>query len=322
MEVSIHPLRVRDSDALFHNHVIYSWPPTNAKGDIHTHAVLPAVLTKDAMTRLPKDLDSHLSLLVTRYFRSFPLYCSPLQILKEVYIYYTSLEPRSSYAHVLQQALKLLVLVHVGGDVTLPPVADDAALFETVCKTMGDIDISNTTPTPCFIRAQYGSVMPALALSLMNEVLTSLEQLLLNHEDHEWPISLAVLLVLLMVIESIQYHAAKTPYHDAFDTAPDNATIANAQKEDELGIESLFKYYTACFSGCHARLRPTWEGEDVAQGVGNDDKFVEKVREAIKKASPGGYLHKKAIGVREGEDMGYYFDRLVARLLLLRPSTA
>jgi hypothetical protein len=322
LHLPVHALHVEDPDALFHEHVIYSWPPSNSEGDVHTHAILPAVLTPDAFSSLTQTLDNHLALLVTQHFRSFPLYCSQLRILRDVYIYYRTLPANSPHVRVLQQALKLLVLVHIGGDLTLPSTSEDAVLAQLVRTTIGNMDSEGITPTPCFIRSQFGSVMPTLALSLMREVLSTLEQLLLNRECHEWPITLAVLIVVLMVIESIHYHAAKLPYHHAYGQPPNATQIAQDRKVDEQGIESLFKFYTACFSGCHARLRPGWEGENTSQGIDADDKFIESVREAIKNASPGGYLQKRATGDREGEDMGYFFDRLVARLLVLKASPA
>lgn len=325
LHVPVHAIQVEDTSSLYHRHIIYSWPPSESKGDTHTHVVLPAVLTPDALSRLPDILDSHLSLLVTHHFRSFPLYCSPLRILREVYVFYRSLPQHTSSSHLLHQALKLLVLVHIGGDVTLPSPSTDPVLTQLLRASMPlDVTSDNITPTPCFIRSQLGSAMPKLALSIMKHVLSSLEQLFLNRECSEWPITLAVLIVVLMTIESIHYHAAKLPYHDAYDSQsapPDPASIAQDRRVDEQGIESLFKFYAACFSGCHARLKPSWQGdasgETSAMGDRPEDKFIENVREAAKKADSSGYLLKRATEDRQGEDMGFFFDRLVARLLVL-----
>ncbi|KAF2474600.1 uncharacterized protein BDR25DRAFT_301288 [Lindgomyces ingoldianus] len=331
-----HAIEVYDSNALYHKHVIYSWLPGSSTGDIHTHVVLPAALTPEALDTLSDTLDTHLSLLVTQHFRSFPLYASPLRILREVYIFYRSLPTNTPHSRLLHQSLKLLVLVHIGGDLTLPTPSSDPILAQLVRTSMAlDLDEEEITPTPCFIRSQLGSVMPTIALSLMKDVLFRLEQLFLNRECHEWPVALAVLIIVLMTIESIQYHAAKLPYHHKYDTKPTSGQKAEEmeRKVDEQGIKSLFSFYTACFSGCHARLRPDWEGEagpstenpnpgfspnNQSPDLKSEDKFIESVREAVKRASQAGYLAIKANEEREGEDMVFFFDRLVARLLLLR----
>ncbi|KAJ4370681.1 hypothetical protein N0V83_005202 [Neocucurbitaria cava] len=341
LPVSVHALQLEDTHPLVHKHIIYTWPPESSSASAHTHAVLPAVLTKDAISSLMHTLDSHLSLLVTKHFRGFPLYCSPLRILREVYVFSRSIPPNAPHARTLHQALKLLVLVHIGGDITLPPRSQHPVLAQLVRSTM---DLSDTlNPTPCFIRAQFGSIMPELALHLMKDVLSSLEQLLLNRECAEWPIALAVLITVLMTVESIHYHAAKLPYHydsnnnnnhnnsntSQYSSTTDTTTTEEDVKVDDEGVRTLLAFYSACFSGCHARLRPDWEGEvgasvrtQMQRGGGKasaEDVFVENVREAIRKASAAGYLKKKAGEMkREGDDMGFFFDRLVARLMLLR----
>ncbi|KAF2112457.1 hypothetical protein BDV96DRAFT_580767 [Lophiotrema nucula] len=334
----VHALQVDDTDTLLHDHVVYAWPPTSSTGEQHTHAVLPAILTPEAEASLHDTLHGHLSLLVTHHFRSFPLYCSQLRILREVYIFYRSLPSNSLHSRLLHQALKLLVLVHIGGDLALPHPSTDPILTNLVQATMSHLPNDETiTPTPCFIRAQFGAIMPSLALSLMKDVLSSLEQLFLNRECHEWPLALAVSIVVLLTIESVHYHAAKLPYHASFDTHKRTRSDEELCRSDNTGVTTLLRFYAACFSGCHARLKPDWEGEvaqtsiydttstsfgtgtiDPATGLKAEDKFVESVREAVRKASPGGYLVRKASGEREGESMEWFFDRLVARLLVLK----
>jgi hypothetical protein len=318
LTVPVHALHMDTNEPHLHNHAIYSWPPESSKVSEHVHAVLPAVLTGHAMSDLMHTLDDHLSLLVSYHFRHFPLFCSPLRILRDVYVLSRSLSSGSSQARTLHQALKLLVLVHVGGDVALPSTNNSHSLSHLVQDTMDVPDKS--TPTPCFIRSQFGSIMPGLALDLMREVLSSLEQLLLNRDCEDWPVALAVLITVLMTIESIHYHAAKLPYHNSFDT-PKSSILVHDHNVDDDGVTTLLAFYTACFSGCHARLRPDWEGEATQhqQSSRPEDVFVENVRRSIKKASGAGYLSRKATEQRLGDDMEYFFDRLVARLLLLKP---
>jgi hypothetical protein len=316
LAIPVHPLHIVDSQPHLHDHVVYSWPPGSVAGAKHTHAVLPAVLTDNAMENLMQTLDNHLSLLVLQYFRHFPLFSSPLKVLRSVYLYFHTLRPGSSQYRTLHQAFKLLVLVHIGGDITLPAPNGSPVLSQLVHRTM---DVPNDLiPTPCFIRSQFGKVMPGLALSMMKEVLSSLEQLLLNRDCDNWPISLAVLIVVLMTIESIHYHAAKVPYHSSYDK-PKTANTEEGYDVNDESVKTLLAFYTACFIGCHARLRPDWDGEATTQRTSTaEDSFVESVRESIKEASVDRYLARKATESRHGDDMGYFFDRLVARLLLLK----
>jgi hypothetical protein len=312
--VPVHALHIEPTQTHIHEHIVYSWPPESASGSTHTHAVLLAVLTESAMLNLTQTLDTHLALLVTHHFRSFPLYCSPLRILREIYVFQRSLPPHSPHTHILHQALKLLVLVHIGGDMTLSPPSDNPALTQLIHSTTptsrDDVDLA---PTPCFIRAQFGSVMPRLALTLMQDVLASLEHLLLGRDCDDWPISLAVLITVLMTVESIHYHAAKLPYHNLIN--PRRPVDENVNVDDE-GVRTLLAFYSACFSGCHVRLGPEWEGDAVRAGS-PEDVFVESVREGVRSACCDGYLEQKAGGKREGDDIGFFFDRLVSRLLLL-----
>lgn len=47
--------------------------------------------------------------------------------------------------------------------------------------------------------------------------------------------------------------------------------------------------------------------------------FVESVRESMKRASAAGYLAQKVGEKRGGEgDMEFFFDRLVARMLVMK----
>lgn len=321
LQVPVHALQFEDSSAptLTHSHVVYSWPPTSSSGSLQTHAVLPAILATDPSFNLTRTLNDHLSLLVTHHFRAFPIFRSSLSILRDVYIFSQTISPGTNYARTLHQALKLLVLVHIGGDITLPTHGESTGLVQLIRHTM-DLP-EKASPTPCFIRAQFGAIMPGLALALMKEVLSSLEQLLLNRDSDDWPIALAILMVVLMTVESIHYHAAKLPYHNQYDTPRSHDSDEDLEVDDE-GVKKLLTFYSACFSGCHTRLRPDWEGEPTQSHSRNnmtaEDTFIESVRDAIRSANGVCYLHK-AHEKRQNGDMGFFFDRLVARLLLLKP---
>ncbi|KAF9692285.1 hypothetical protein EKO04_009376 [Ascochyta lentis] len=317
IKVSVHPVEIDNPQPLVHKHLVYSWPPQSSTSSTHTQAVLPAVLTEETVAGLESALDAHLALLVMSEFQAFPLYCSPLRTLHRVYIFFRSLQPDSAPWRLLLDALKLLVLVHVGGDITLPKQFESPPLARLVRSTM---NVSrDKQPSPCFIRAQFGAVMPTLASRLMERVLSSLELLLLSRNGDHWPLALATLLIVLMTVESIHYHAAKLPYHDAHDV--DRALHStDGLDADDSAVDTILAFYKACFSACHTRLRPDWEGElNTATGSSSPaDQFVKSVREAVGKASAGDYLESKVREKRvDEEDMGFFFDRLVARLLLL-----
>ncbi|KAH4818991.1 hypothetical protein HBH61_037760 [Parastagonospora nodorum] len=318
LSVPVHPLHIEVGQQYLHEHSIYTWPPTVSTSMTHKHAVLPAAMTRDAMSHLTQTLDTHLSLLVMHHFREFPLFCSPLKILRDVYLYFRSLPNGSTKSRTLRQALKLLVLVHIGGDISVPSPNTHPILHQFA---QGTADIADDyTLTPCYIRSQFGSVMPELAFNMMKEVLSSLEQLLLNRDCEDWPMTLAVITTILMTIESIHYHAAKLPYHSSLD-GPRPLTLDEGAGINEEGVKTLLAFYTACFAGCHARLRPDWEGESITSQSASspDDVFVQSVRKSIGRASVDGYLSRKATQARQGDDMEFFFDRLVARLLLSKP---
>ena len=166
-------------------------------------------------------------------------------------------------------------------------------------------------------------MMPDLAHDLMTRVLSSLELLLLRRNEEEWPLILATLIVVLMIVESIQYHSAKRPYHEAYDLKSFARSNDHLEGDDDA-VEKLLTFYSACFSACHNRLRPDWKGEldRAATRASPSDTFVRSMREAIGQASPGGYLARKARAKRRNdEDMGFFLDRLVARLLLTQLQT-
>ncbi|CAI6331911.1 unnamed protein product [Periconia digitata] len=316
IKVSVHPLRIRDLPFLCHNHVIYEWPPSSAPPQTYSHLVLPATMSQDSMTNLPTDLDNHLSLLVKSHFRSFPLYCSPITVLREVYVLYLSL-PQNTHEHLLEQALKLLTLVHLSGDITIPSPSTNSVLDELIGSTMTLEEPLATTP--CFIRAQFGTIAQTLALSLMKEVLLSLEELSLKNGLRVWPVALATLMLVLMTIESIQYHASKLPYHHNYDST-ESKPGSESQLENEDAVKSLLAFYTARFGDYHSRLHDMRDRTATGSSdldMNPEDKFIENIREMIKKISLGEYAVRRAGAERVDQDMQWFFDRLVARLLVL-----
>ncbi|KAG9206369.1 hypothetical protein G6514_005096 [Epicoccum nigrum] len=317
LTLEVNPVFIDNEKPLVHEHLVYSWPPQSSTTATHTQPVLPAILSASAITSLSQGLDSHLEHLVLSEFKAFPPYLSPLRILNKVYTFFRSLPAISDSSRLLLQALKLLVLVHVGGDITLPKQSDSTPLKQLVRCTMHIPEASR--PSPCLIRAQFGAAMPDLATKLMREVLSVLERILFSRNEDDWPVALAALMVVLMTVESIHYHAAKLPYHDAY--SPSRSENADGGFDaDDGAVDTLLASYKACFSACHTRLQPDWQG-DLSTGAGKTDpadQFVASVREAVGKEGVESYLAGKVDEkFVDEEDMGFFFDRLVARLLLL-----
>ncbi|KAF3006012.1 hypothetical protein E8E13_010578 [Curvularia kusanoi] len=318
LALEVNPVFIENEKPLVHEHLVYSWPPQSSTTATHTQPVLPAVLSASAASDLARSLDEHLEHLVVSEFKAFPPYCSPLRILDKVYTFFRSLPKHSDSARLLLQALKLLVLVHVGGDITLPKQSDSTSLKQLVRCTMNISE--DMRPSPCLIRSQFGTVMPELASKLMREVLSVLEPVLFSRNENNWPVALATLTVILMTVESIQYHAAKLPYHDAYGPArPENS--ADSFEADDSAVETILTSYKACFSACHTRLQPDWKGDlgPVSGKSSPADEFVKSVREAVGKGDVESYLAGKLHEKRhvDDDDMDFFFDRLVARLLLL-----
>ena len=199
-----------DIRQLYHRHIVYNWPPsthsTASNGTPRHQAVFPAILS--STSDLEESLDAHLTVLVDAHFQHFPLFCSPLRILRDIHVLCKKLP--SAHARILQQSLKLLVLVHIGGDITLN-VLDPAVahMMAAVGLKTALADGAPAALTPCFIRGQLGAVIPVLAQELMRDVLAHLERLAFSRQCSQWPVVVSSLAVLLMTVESIQYHAAK-----------------------------------------------------------------------------------------------------------------
>jgi hypothetical protein len=97
-----HRHRFAPSD-LNHDHVVYTWPKVpgqTSERRVENHRVFPAVLS--TTTDLKFAVDKHLSKLLDepRNFAQFPLYDSPLKVLRTIHNYYYGLknvgQPHSS----------------------------------------------------------------------------------------------------------------------------------------------------------------------------------------------------------------------------------
>ncbi|KAF1815832.1 hypothetical protein P152DRAFT_455546 [Eremomyces bilateralis CBS 781.70] len=318
----------RNRSQLNHEHVVYPWPPkkdgTATKTHVN-HKVLPVVLART--DDLFEMLDRYLERLVEdpENFRSFPVYASQLGVLRQIYMF--KRRSQRPEADMLKQALKALVLVHTAGNIKVD-VEDPG-----VKPIMAMHRVTDTTRVmPCFVRGQLGVVMPQLAKRLMDTTLKKMEPHLYSRDCEEWPLVLATFMVLLMTIESIQYHAAKEAYHALFDriSADPGApafsahTGPHSSKIDDKTAVCLLEQYSKCFQKCHKKLTmtaPKTLASPSSVGSRADqeacDRFIDDLRSTIERCNP--YLEQRCeLKVDRADNMSFFFDRLVAKLLLLK----
>lgn len=346
-EAEIKLVKPKDMDKLVHRHIAYPWQPDPTKPARKQPCcdfVFPAILAKTDI--LPTVLENHICKLLDNKanFSQFPLYRSELAVLQQIYIYYQSL-PKVDILETmamngrttLRQALKLLILVHIGGDTKL----DDNCHCEShniVAKYFPEIEGSEpVVATPCFIRGQLGPVFAHLAKKLMKDVLSRLELLSLSRDNcQHFPIILSTFAVLFMAVETIQYHAAKESYHASYDTeAERTCEKIHVLANEEEGVENLLNFYNACFGNCHANLHDrsaagfshfAAAAARTNGGAGEGERertvsYLKTIKKAVDRARH--YLVRKkdrgCVGDGLGKgDMSVYFDRLLAKLFLIR----
>ena len=212
--------------------------------------------------------------------------------------------------------MKLLVLVHIGGDTTIYPTASSWGIITHFFGSTIQID----EVTPCFIRGQLGPIFSELALGLMKEVLNELEFHCLSRNCAHFPLIISTFAIVFMAVESIQYHAAKDSYHATYNgTGSRLIAISKPSFEpDSEGVDALLNFYKACFSGCHSDtlLSVSKSGAPLEGSAGGG--FVTLLKDAVGQVKS--YLiDRSAVTVSPGrEDMTVFFDRLLARLFLLQ----
>ncbi|KAK8175772.1 hypothetical protein IWX90DRAFT_120700 [Phyllosticta citrichinensis] len=277
---------------ILHEHLVYPWPPRSdqAAPAMHTHNVFPAIAVNQI--RLRFTLDQYLSDLVDNptYIHSFPVFRSRLQVFEHVYNFYRSLDKSSPHHSLLHNALKLLVLVHVGDVTELDPTTPYDPSFAHFMSDDGIASASGAS-TPCFIRSQLGAAVPALASALLLRTLTLLYETSLPQRHDAFPVVMATVAVVLMARESVQYHAARLAFHachdDYFaadaDAAEMQATVVFAAGSSQQHtqqpvfgpapppvkasgtpsddpkpdpIDRLLSFYRACYGRAHAAHFP------------------------------------------------------------------
>lgn len=299
---------------LTHNHLMYQWPLGEkqlTERRQYKHEVFPAILPDDGQLRTL--LEQQLTVLVEDHFESFPRHQSKLEVLPSIHKFYKTI-PESEVRRLLGNCLRLLVLVHMGGDFQMDE--EDAATrsirahlvrsgilggdglgsppddFDTCPRNMGKF------PVPCFIRGQFGKIMPQLANDLMVDILSQLEKFCLTQKCELWVPVLAAFTVIIMTVESIDYHAEKISFHASLDhgtsnikTSPTSIAAAALSQSpvaitttsthepsctashgdgphthsatpalSEQAFNFLLRFYHACFPSCHSQLTDACSG--------------------------------------------------------------
>lgn len=300
---------------LYHQHVVYQWPPSGQTGTAMLpgrHFVFPGMLSH--IGSLEERLEQHLKLLLLEEnFQTFPGYRSELGVLPQMHKLYLQLDKTHENAKMLHQALALLVLVHCAGDVT---VDSSHRIVQDIMNNIHGLSASTADVTACLIRGQFGAVVPILARKLAKSVLERLYRVTLSQDCRWWPVVLSTFGVLLMVIETMQYHTAKVGFHADHDgnvqNSPAFAYPHSCRPLDEEAVKRLLHLYRHCYGGCHSRLL------DPSAAVPQDgfgDFFI-ALRSAVSRAST--YLHHRStIDLSQINDMSLFFDRLLPQLLLL-----
>ncbi|KAF2454822.1 hypothetical protein BDY21DRAFT_373712 [Lineolata rhizophorae] len=296
MMVRVRVVRVPNPQVhLVHDHLLYEWPPRPASRTFREprqQSVFPAVL--EDTTHLVDQLDQHIDLLVREHIHQFPLYDTGLKVFEGICTLALS-QRQPQHRDLLVTALKLITLVHIAGDITVPLADPTVARIIQYTKTPafpappGSVSTSfaspppnpalyaatansgappaHEAPTPCFIRGQLGGAFPALARRLQTALLDGLEALALSRACEHFPTIVAAVAAQLMAVETAQYHAAKRGYHDALDEAggvPMSASSSNSssfssssRSSAASGASSFSSAPPASGRGVAARPRPS-----------------------------------------------------------------
>jgi hypothetical protein len=182
--------------------------------------------------------------------------------------------------------------------------------------------LNNFKVTPCFIRSQLGPVFSQISHRLMRGALTELEILSQSRDVSKFPMIVSTFSVLLMAMESLQYHFCKIPYHTHHDNPgqiKEQERDPKTRNLDELhGADVLLRFYKA--TNCHALIGKICSESALPAAV------------TTLEADPTGFLSDLKASVMQSEsylrvrldtlivpraDMGSIFDRLLAKMYLM-----
>jgi hypothetical protein len=307
---------------LRHKHVVYKWPNRHVNASertIEKHWVFPALLTNTAS--LKNAVNEHLGKLIDNpnNFAQFPNFNSPLVILKDIYRFYRKLDAsieEKPARHMLGQAFKLLNLVQIGGDIRVISSTDSRRIVDKFFSP----GIHESEAVPCYMRSQLGEVFSKLANEYMKEVLSALEVECLNKNCARFAVIVSTFIVVFMSIESVQHKTQRDTFHSAHDG--DLTPIPALSPDDDVdGLVDLLRFYKNCFAGCHkkrllsAAITEDWTDRHASPAFKAGEQLVEQLRDAISRAKV--YLIERSNESLITSDITVFFDRLVAKLLLL-----
>jgi hypothetical protein len=246
-----------------HTHMDYPWPPPQDASNRSSRIdlVFPARLAPGQ--NLHGIVERYLEdcLLDLDTFREFPFYVSPLKVLKGIYLLYRQLP--DAQAEPLKAALKLLILVHMGGDLK---VCRDDKSHSILSRyyTIPNSGFEEFKVTPCFVRSELGPVFSQVAHRLMTDVLKRLEVVSQSTDRAKFPVIIATFATLAMSLESLQYHVSKLAYHSHDDDYQSVFAALQGGNEPQTrdlvddGQEILLRVYQG--TQCHALIEPLGTG--------------------------------------------------------------
>ncbi|KAI9713001.1 MAG: hypothetical protein M1828_001475 [Chrysothrix sp. TS-e1954] len=302
----------QDTD-LTHKHVWYSSQVSLLVEPSVSEDLLLPVQFQHA-DQLPALIDRHLEDLVQSHLTEFKLYRSRFQIFDSIVrLYHHYCQANSEYAELLQDALKLLVLVHAGETFV---DANDPQILQLLHRFVPGYDGTQMV-VPCLLRAQLGSFLPRLARSLLKNVLDRLIQICGNKRSDQHAIVLAAFALVLMTLESIMYHASRFSFHHYLgdDHAGIEDSYAASMANGEKSASDLLRFYKDGFETCHRMMAKVMEYGNASPNV--PDRFLAELSQAVRSAST--YLHEKGeTHVDALQDVSQLFDRLLAKLFLMQ----
>jgi hypothetical protein len=349
-------------EPLIHTHMAYSWPPCADLSDRTTRLELVFPVKIAAGQNLEAIVESYLGeLLEQQNFFYFPSYQSHLKVLLGIYWIYQQHKQHTQVSFSvlatqatnissqfpklpLEDVLKLLVLVHMGGELR---VCRDPQSQAILSRYAG---VAHLKVTPCLVRAQLGEVFSKIAHKLMTSVLKELEALSQVTDPQKFPVIVGTFSVLAMVLESLQYHVAKLPYHCHNDNPTTVSTHLHGLGEPSTrdladpGADILLRFYkaTACYqklgelgTGAKSDLKFSLSslfaprGGQSSHGARSGSvrrgkepaAFLNGLHNAV--AESRDYLaHKATLIVAPYHDLTAFFDRLLARMYIPDPPLA
>jgi hypothetical protein len=223
---------------------------------------------------------------------------------------------RQKSTKTLRTAFFVLILLHTGGDLAVD-TTDPAVQFVIGMMPRSTL-LGHADPTPCFIRGQLGFILRDLARRWFQSVVDELQLLALSQDCSQWPVVLSIFAVLLMAMETIEYHVGKVGCHAEYDGNVENSPAflhhTMCQVLDEEGVDKLLHFYRMCYGKCHARLLDA----NASHSGDSTGIFLDSMREEVSNASA--YLHERSkLSVGEMDSLSCFFDRLLGKLFLLPP---